>query len=122
MVPLLLLGFDVFKDNTAMHLVISSQSGSQMIKRDLLNLKQWELVGDMNFNPSKCQVLQVTILKETTSKLSTFFILHDWKVFLTVKINILGLQFLMNYLGAPIKIIHCITEQANLTLGSIKKE
>ena len=51
-----------FADDSAMYFALRSHIGGQVLQNDLLSLEQWEkdVVWDMNFNPSKCQVLHVT--------------------------------------------------------------
>ena len=62
----------LFADDTAMYLCISNISEANILQEDLCRLEKWEEAWDMNFNPSKCQVLHVTRLK--TSILSKYFV------------------------------------------------
>ena len=64
----------LFADDTAMYLALSSHIEGQVFQKDLLSLEKWEKMWDMNFNPSKCQVLHVTCLKTPTE---TKFFPHD---------------------------------------------
>ena len=64
----------LFADNTAMYLALSSHIEGQVLQNDLLSLEKWEKMWDMNFNPSKCQVLHVTRLK---TPVETKYFLHD---------------------------------------------
>ena len=50
----------LFADDTAMYLAISSTTEGQVLQTDLACLQQWEKMWDMQFNPSKCQVLHIT--------------------------------------------------------------
>ena len=50
----------LFADDTALYLAISSTTESEVLQTDLASLEQWEKMWDMQFNPSKCQVLQIT--------------------------------------------------------------
>ena len=50
----------LFADDTAMYLAISSTTEGQVLQTDLASLEQWEKIWDMQFNPSKCQVLHIT--------------------------------------------------------------
>ena len=50
----------LFADNTALYLAISSTTESEILQTDLPSLEQWEKMWDLQFNPSKCQVLQIT--------------------------------------------------------------
>ena len=52
-----------FADDTAMYLAISSLPDENILQDDLSKLDQWEKSLDMNFNPTKCQVLHITRLK-----------------------------------------------------------
>ena len=47
-------------DNTALYLAIEDEKDSATLQRDLDKLSVWERDWDMEFNPSKCQVIQVT--------------------------------------------------------------
>ena len=64
----------LFADDTALYLAISSTTESQVLQTDLASLEQWEKMWDMQFNPSKCQVLQIT---KKTKPLNTKYILHN---------------------------------------------
>ena len=57
-----------------MYLALSSRIEGQVLQNDLLSLEKWEKMWDMNFNPSKCQVLHVTYLK---TPIKTNYFLHD---------------------------------------------
>ena len=79
-------------------------------------LKKWEKMWDMNFNPSKCQVLHVTRLKNPTE---TNYFLHD---------TMLDSVSSAKYLGVTISDdlswgthIDNITKSANQTLGFLKR-
>ena len=50
----------LFADDTAIYLTVTSKSDSQRLQNDLLKLEKWESLWDMEFNPSKCQVLHIT--------------------------------------------------------------
>ena len=50
----------LFADDTAIYLTIESQHDSDCLQRDLDLLQAWESKWDMEFNPSKCQVIRVT--------------------------------------------------------------
>ena len=63
----------LFVDDTAMYLAITSLSESEILQQDLTNLEQREKLWDMNFNPSKCQVIHVTRLK---TPIPTKYLLH----------------------------------------------
>ena len=67
----------LFADDTAMYLAITSLSESEILQQDLTNLEHWEKLWDMNFNPSKCQVIHVTRLK---TPVPTKYLLHGIKI------------------------------------------
>ena len=46
-----------------MYLPITSLSESEILQHDVINLEDRENVWDMNFHPSKCQVIHVTRVK-----------------------------------------------------------
>ena len=50
----------LFADNTALYLTIKGEEDSSALEKDLDTLSVWESKWDMQFNPSKCQVVQVT--------------------------------------------------------------
>jgi hypothetical protein len=47
----------LFADETAIYLTISSTSQSEILQNDLNTHEHWSREWDMEFNPSKCQVL-----------------------------------------------------------------
>ena len=90
----------LFADDTAMYLALSSHIEGQVLQNDLLSLEKWEKMWDMNYNPSKCQVLHVTCLKSP----SIFYMIPCWIVFHLG--STLGSPFRMTYHGVPILIIY----------------
>ena len=50
----------LFADDTAVYLTVDSQNDSIIRQNDLDTLQKWELTWDMEFNPSKCQVLHIS--------------------------------------------------------------
>ena len=50
----------LFADDTAMYLTMEGADDSSVLQQDLDRLSVWESDWDMEFNPSKCQVVQVT--------------------------------------------------------------
>ena len=47
----------LFADDTVLYLAISPTTKSEVLQTDLASLEQWEKMLDLQFNPSKCQVL-----------------------------------------------------------------
>lgn len=50
----------LFADDTAVYLSLSVASHSYHLQQDLHQLETWESKWDMQFNPSKCHVIQIT--------------------------------------------------------------
>ena len=47
-------------DDTTLYLTMEGADDCSMLQQDLDRLSRWEIARDMEFNPSKCQVVQVT--------------------------------------------------------------
>ena len=106
----------LFADDTAMYLAITSLSESEFLQQGLINLEYWEKLWDMNFNPSKYQVIHVTRLK---TPIPTKYLLHGIELE-----SVLSAK----YLGVPISEdlswsthINNTSKKANRTLGFIKR-
>ena len=54
----------LFADDTAIYLTVCNIQDGQVLQSDLDTLQQWERTWDMEFNPSKCQVLHITRAKK----------------------------------------------------------
>jgi len=50
----------LFADDIALYLTISTSSQSEILQKDLDNLERWSHKWDIEFNPSKCQVIHIT--------------------------------------------------------------
>ena len=50
----------LFADDTAVYLTVEGQADSKKLQGDLNVLQDWEKEWDMEFNPSKCQVVHIT--------------------------------------------------------------
>ena len=50
----------LFADDTAVYLTVQGQADSKKLQNDLDILQEWERESDMEFNPSKCQVVHIT--------------------------------------------------------------
>ena len=50
----------LFADDTAVYLTVQGKNDSDRLQRDLDYLQEWEVKWDMEFNPSKCQVIHIT--------------------------------------------------------------
>ena len=106
----------LFADDTAVYLTVTSSEDANTLQADLDTLQEWERTWDMEFNPSKCQILHIT---RSRQPLQSQYTLHG--------------QFLESvdsakYLGVNITQdlnwnhhINEITGKANRTLGFVKR-
>ena len=90
--------------------------GTLMLQQDLDRLSVWESRWDMEFNPSKCRVVQVTTSRKASN---SSYILHG---------HVLEVVSCVGYLGVDISNglswnshIDRITSKANSTVGFIKR-
>ena len=63
----------LFADDTAVYLTVGGSDDGTVLQTDLDRLSVWESQWDMEFNPSKCQVVRVTTAKEV---INTVYTLH----------------------------------------------
>ena len=63
----------LFADDTALYLTIVGKDDGAALQQDLDRLSVWESMWDMEFNPSKCQVVQVT---GSRRPMNTIYMLH----------------------------------------------
>ena len=61
----------LFADDTAVYLTVQGQDDNAKLQVDLDLLQKWEQEWDMEFNPSKCQVVHIT-------RSYQHFILYAW--------------------------------------------
>ena len=106
----------LFADDTAIYMSLTSLNQSATLQNDLNTLELWEKNWDMEFNPSKCQVIHVTKKKET---IPTKYYLHG---------TLLESENSAKYLGVDISNnlswedhINRITKKANQTLGFLRR-
>ena len=106
----------LFADDTAMYLAISSTTEGQVLQTDLACLEQWEKMWDMQFNPSKCQVLHIT---RKVKPLNTKYILHNVELESASAAKYLGVTIADDLEWSPH--IDNTTKKANQTLGFLKR-
>ena len=106
----------LFADDTAVYLTIGGADDGKVLQNDLDRLSVWEIRWDMEFNPSKCQVVQVTSSK---NPINTAYTLHG---------QILEVVTCAKYLGVDISSglswnthIDRITGTATRTLNFIQR-
>ena len=106
----------LFADDTAVYLTINSLSDCLTLQQDLDSLQVWERDWDMEFNPSKCQVLHITRNKNV---LKHKYSLHDQVLVSVPDAKYLGLDLSLDL--SYNKHISRITTSANKTIGFIKR-
>lgn len=106
----------LFADDTAVYLTVTNPNDSSTLQNDLDTLQQWERTWDMEFNPSKCQVLHIS---KSRHPIISQYTLHG---------EILEAVDCAKYLGVSISKdlswnthINEITKKANRTLGFVKR-
>ena len=106
----------LFADDTAVYLTIGGLDDGTVLQNDLDKLSLWESQWDMEFNPSKCQVVRVTTARKA---INTVYTLHG---------QILEVVTSAKYFGVDISSglswnshIDRITGNANRTLGYIRR-
>ena len=106
----------LFADDTAIYLTLENKDDSDKLQVDLDRLQAWEAKWDMEFNPSKCQVIRVTASR---TPLQTQYILHG---------QVLEVVSSARYLGVDISSnlnwnthVDRITANASRSLGFIRR-
>ena len=106
----------LFADDTALYLTMESEDSGSTLQSDLDILSMWETRWDMEFNPSKCQVVHVAGSKRPVKR---DYILHG---------QVLESVTCAKYLGVDISCsltwnshIDRITGSANRTLGFLRR-
>ena len=107
----------LFADDTAMYLAISSTTEGQVLQTDLACLEQWEKMWEMQFNPSKCQVLHIT---RNVNPLNIKYILHNVELESTSAAKYFGVTIADDLSWSPH--IDNTTKKANQTLGFLKRK
>ena len=63
----------LFADDTAVYLTVGGSDDGTVLQKDLDKLSAWESQWEMEFNPSKCQVVRVTTARRA---INSVYILH----------------------------------------------
>ena len=108
----------LFADDTALYLTIKGEEDSSALQKDLDTLSVCESKWDLQFNPSKCQVVQVTGSK-SKKPINSEYILHG---------QVLETVTCARYLGVDVSStlslnshIDRVVNNANRTLGYIRR-
>ena len=107
----------LFADDTALYLTMESEDDSSALQNDLDILSAWESRWDMEFNPSKCQVVHVTGSKGPVNK--TNYVLHGQVLESVTSARYLGVDISSNISWKTH--VDRITGNANRTLGFIRR-
>ena len=99
-----------------MYLAISSTTEGQVLQTDLACRVQCEKMWDMQFNPSKCQVLHIT---RKVKPLNTKYVLHNVELESASAAKYLGVTNADDLSLSPH--IDNTTKKANQTLGFLKR-
>jgi len=106
----------LFADDTAIYATIRSATDSVTLQNDLKRLEKWELEWDMEFNPSKCQVIHATKRKHP---IPTQYFLHGIKIESVTSAKYLGVDIASNLSWDDH--INRSTKKANQTLGFLRR-
>ena len=106
----------LFADDTAIYLTLEQQGDSDKLQRDLDRLQTWEARWDMEFNPSKCQVVRVTPSRDPVQ---TQYILHGQVLEAVSSARYLGVDISSNLKWNAH--VDRITANANRSLGFIRR-
>ena len=106
----------LFADDTAMYLTMEGAKNSSVLQQDLDRLSVWESDWDMEFNPSKCQVVQVA---GSRKPVSATYVLHGVALETVTCARYLGMDVSSNLSWGSH--IDRITGTAHKTLGFVKR-
>ena len=106
----------LFADDKAVYLIVSSLQDSQALQSDLDFLQCWERTWDMEFKPSKCQVLHIIRFRKPI--MSRNF-MHNQEFESVDATKYLGVNISRDLSWKTH--INNITARANRTLGFVKR-
>ena len=106
----------LFADDTAVYLTIGGSDDGTVLQNDLDRLSVWEDRWDMEFNPSKCQVVRVTTSRKSVN---IMYKLHGQVIEVVTSAKYLGVD-ISSGLSWNSHIDH-ITGNANRSLNFIKR-
>ena len=106
----------LFADDTAVYLTVNSQDDCHQLQKDLDSLQKWEHTWEMDFNPSKCQVVHISKSRHPVRFLYT---LHDQVLEAVDHARYLGVDFSANLSWNHH--INRVTAKANQTMGFLRR-
>ena len=106
----------MFADDTAVYLAVTNLQDAQLLQQDLDSLQQWEKRWDMELNPSKCTVIQVTRSKTV---IPSTYVLHGQTLETVSSAKYLGvsLHSTLNWSNH----VQQVSSSTNRTLGFLKR-
>ena len=104
----------LFADDTAVYLTVTNMQDKQVLQSDLESLQHWERTWDMEFNPSKCQVIHIT-----RSKVKSRYYMHNQELESVDAAKYLGVTISKDLSWNTH--INNITSTANKTLDFVKR-
>ena len=99
----------LFADDTAVYLTVQGQADSKKLQNDLDILQEWEREWDMEFNPSKCQVVHIS---RSRRPINTSYSMHG---------QVLDSVDSARYLGVDITSDLNFTQHINRTTSNASK-
>ena len=106
----------LFADDTTVYIAIGGLDGGTVLQNDMDKLSLWESQWDIEFNPSKCQVVRVTTARKA---IKTVYTLHGQILEVVTSAKHLG-DDVSSDLSWNSHFDH-ITGNANRTLGYIQR-
>ena len=106
----------LFADDTAIYLKLATEHDSDILQKDLDRLQAWESKWNMEFNPSKCQVVRVT---SSRTSYKTEFVLHGQVLDTVTSARYLGMD-ISNNLNRNTHVDR-IALNTNRSLGFVKR-
>ena len=106
----------LFADETTVYIAIGGLDGGTVLQNDMDKLSLWESQWDIEFNPSKCQVVRVTTARKA---IKTVYTLHGQILEVVTSAKHLG-DDVSSDLSWNSHFDH-ITGNANRTLGYIQR-
>lgn len=106
----------LFADDTVIYITLDGKGRQSMLQEDLKKLEHWETLWDMEFNPSKCQVIHITTSR---NPIRTKYILHGQVLENTSSARYLGVD-ISDDLNWSTHISR-VTNKANSTLGFLRR-
>ena len=106
----------LFADDTVVYITIHKHTDSQILQDDLHKLELWEGKWNMEFNPSKCQVIHISTSR---NPIDTSYTLHGQVLEATSSARYLGVDIANDLSWKPH--INRITSSASKSLGFLRR-